>query len=49
MTSPALRPTLLICCLGGFLALGLLDLANGQTRTGMAAVALFLANLLLLT
>lgn len=44
-----MRTALLICCLGGFLALGALDLAEGNVRSGVAAVCLFVANGLLLT
>lgn len=44
-----MRTLLLICCLGGFLALGVMDLAAGNVRHGVAAVCLFVANGLLLT
>ncbi|MGH2954684.1 MAG: hypothetical protein ACRD2Z_03295 [Thermoanaerobaculia bacterium] len=44
-----MRTALLIAALGGFAGLGLTDLAGGRIDTGIAALLLATANLLLLT
>lgn len=43
-----MRVAFLACALGGFAALGVLDIAAGSLRTGVAALLLAAANALLL-